>query len=190
MTPINLETFGKDVTLDDYLPPRVANGLLSEEALAQLPGYRTDLLCVECESPFVLKDGKYGLFYGCTKFNETGCRGSQAADRQGNAVGLAVTGETKDARRAAFAALARLYEKETVQPSPTNTAWDVYFTVHVGTMTRPQAYEWMTKTLKLKTGTSLKDMDAKDCRRVVSAVERLLAGPRSRFARITDSDDE
>lgn len=44
------------------------------------PEARTDLMCPDCGAPMALKAGKFGRFYGCSTWAETGCGGSHGAN--------------------------------------------------------------------------------------------------------------
>lgn len=52
------------------------------ERLRALPvsDERSGLVCPDCGALMVLKVGKFGRFYGCRTWGETGCRGSHKAD--------------------------------------------------------------------------------------------------------------
>jgi len=48
---------------------------------------RYDLKCGDCGAKMKLKLGRYGRFYGCTKYNKTGCKGSLSAHDDGSPKG-------------------------------------------------------------------------------------------------------
>lgn len=60
---------------------------------------RTDLVCADCKAPLALRLGRYGRFYGCVMFPETGCRGGVSADETGRPKGWPGDATTRAARR-------------------------------------------------------------------------------------------
>jgi len=71
-----------NVNLDEYVEE-----VTFESPLEQYPELRTDLKCPKCGADMVLRLGRNGPFYGCTKFGVTRCRGSYSADDKGTAIG-------------------------------------------------------------------------------------------------------
>lgn len=66
------------MTMIELTPEEVA-------VLAQTPApkVRFDLVCPDCGEPLVLKAGRFGRFYGCHAYEETGCKGSHSAHEDG-----------------------------------------------------------------------------------------------------------
>ena len=58
-----------------------------------------EITCADCGSPMVLRDSKYGLFYGCTDFPT--CKGTHGAHPDGSPLGIPADAETKLLRRQA-----------------------------------------------------------------------------------------
>lgn len=87
------------------------------------------LACPDCGAPMKLKGSRHGLFYGCTKWSETRCRGSHGAHADGRPLGTPATRDTKDARIRAHAVFDQLWQYRGAK--------------------RSEAYRWMRKTMKL-----------------------------------------
>jgi len=83
--------------------------------------------CDLCHAPLQLKRSKRGLFYGCSEWRVTGCRGSRHANPDGSMVGVFVDESTRAARRAAEEALDQLWKG--------------------GRMTRAEAHDWSAEAL-------------------------------------------
>jgi ssDNA-binding Zn-finger/Zn-ribbon topoisomerase 1 len=48
---------------------------LQKKLEKSLPLRRKDLKCPLCKSKMRIKNGKWGIFYGCVNFSQTGCKG-------------------------------------------------------------------------------------------------------------------
>lgn len=59
--------------------------------------------CPDCGAETKLRSGRYGLFFGCTRFPD--CRGLQAANRDGEPVGVPANVETRKLRARVIQAL-------------------------------------------------------------------------------------
>jgi ssDNA-binding Zn-finger/Zn-ribbon topoisomerase 1 len=88
-----------------------------------------DVKCPECGAQMLLKPSKYNPFYGCTKWRETGCKGSHGAHPDGSPMGVPANAATKLARSRAHEAFDRMWK-----------SWH---------MTRKEAYRWMQLALGL-----------------------------------------
>lgn len=53
----------------------------------EITAERRDLKCGDCGARLRLKLGRYGRFYGCTKYKKTGCQGSLSAHDDGSPKG-------------------------------------------------------------------------------------------------------
>jgi len=96
---------------------------------SQLPlGTVLDHPCPECGEPMVLRDSKFGLFYGCTAFPR--CKASHGAHKKtGEPLGTPADGPTKKARIRAHDSFDQLWKGK-----------------H---MDRGEAYEWMQEAMGL-----------------------------------------
>lgn len=65
------------------LPPPVPEDIMENEKV----------ICAECGSEMVLRDSKYGKFYGCSRFPV--CRGAHGAHPNGKPLGTPATRKTK-----------------------------------------------------------------------------------------------
>ncbi len=83
--------------------------------------------CPECGKPMVLRDSKYGLFYGCTGFPD--CKASHGAHKDGKPLGTPADKETKKARIRAHDAFDQLWKDK-----------------H---MSRGEAYVWMQEAMDM-----------------------------------------
>jgi len=113
------------------------------------------LPCPECGAPLVLKEGRFGKFYGCSQWRYTGCRGSHSAHQAtGKPMGTPAKAEVKAARMRAHRAFDELWT--------------------TGRMSRKQAYTWLQKVMQMtKREAHVARMDLAQCERVILEVERL-----------------
>lgn len=114
-----------------------------------------ELPCPECGAPLVLKDSKFGKFYGCSRWRFTGCKGSHSAHRDtGKPMGVPAKQEVKRARHEAH----RVFDE----------IWTT------GRMSRKRAYQWMQKVLQLtKRDAHIANFSMEQCARLIEEVHRL-----------------
>ena len=107
--------------------------------------------CGECGAPMVLRESRYGPFYGCSRFPE--CRGSHGAHRDtGKPLGTPADRETKKARIEAHRAFDALWRSRK--------------------MTRTQAYQWMREAMGLdKDGAHIGLFTKEQCVRLVALIQ-------------------
>ena len=142
--------------------------LRSESELTeQFPRQRRDLKCADCGSNLVLKDGKYGIFYGCVKFRDTGCKGAHNCNKTtSEPLGFPADTETRKARREAHEVFDALWKSQ-----------------KLNNMSRQAAYQWMQKNLKLaEDDAHIAKLDKAGCEKLIAAVNRFLYPP-TRFER-------
>lgn len=139
----------------------------AEELTAQFPKQLRSLQCPDCGARLVLKDGKYGIFYGCEKYQETGCKGSHNCNKTtAQPLGIPADTETRKARRNAHEVFDLLWKSQGLNK-----------------LTRPQAYLWMQQNLKLSEADAhIAMLDKAGCERLVRVVDRFLHPP-TRFDR-------
>jgi ssDNA-binding Zn-finger/Zn-ribbon topoisomerase 1 len=114
------------------------------------------LPCPECGAPMALRPSRFGPFYGCSRWRETGCRGSHGAHPNGAPLGTPATRLTKDARIRAHDAFDRLWQN--------------------GRMKRSRAYRWLRIMMNLsKPNAHIGKFTIEQCDRLVLLVERELA---------------
>lgn len=63
------------------------------------PAHVEHLVCADCGSKLVLQVGRYGRFYGCEKYRETGCKGGVSAFADGRPKGWPGNAATRAARK-------------------------------------------------------------------------------------------
>lgn len=81
--------------------------------------------CAECGRPMILRNSRFGKFYGCSGWPD--CTGTHGAHPDGRPLGKPATAETKQARIRAHAAFDRLWKD--------------------GGMSRREAYSWMRRAM-------------------------------------------
>jgi hypothetical protein len=116
-----------------------------------------DLTCPEpgCGAPLALKPSQYGVFYGCTQWAVTGCRGSHSAHKAtGEPMGTPATAETKDARKAAHTAFDQLW-----MGGPIN--WK-----------RDAAYQWLKEKMGLTEEAHFGNFTLEQCQRAIAFVRQ------------------
>jgi len=157
--------FGDDLDLVFRGPaPRLRS---PEDLKAQFPFRRTNLKCPDCGAKLVLKDGKFGIFYGCEKYAETGCKGSHNCHKNtAEPLGIPADSDTRKARREAHEVFDQLWRDQ-----------------GLGKMSRQAAYQWMQTHLKLsEEDAHIARLDRAGCERLIKAVNRFLHPP-NRFER-------
>lgn len=85
------------------------------------PGRVDDMLCPDCWSPMRLRDTRFGLMYGCSRYPD--CRSTHGAHPDGTPLGTPADHKTKAWRIVAHALFDRLWKE--------------------GPMNRGQAYGWL-----------------------------------------------
>lgn len=85
--------------------------------------------CGECGYPMMLRQSRFGQFYGCTRFPQ--CTGTHGAHPDGSPLGVPANSETKLARIQAHAAFDTLWRGD------------------APLMSRKDAYRWMQETMGL-----------------------------------------
>lgn len=139
----------------------------AEELARDFPNQRRDLTCPDCGDRLVLKDGKYGIFYGCVKWDETQCKGAHNCHK-GTAEPLGIPGnqEVRHLRKQAHEAFDRLWKDQNLR-----------------SMTRDQAYRWMQTNLRLsEKDAHIASLDKAGCEKLIRAVDRFY-NPPTRFDR-------
>lgn len=118
-----------------------------------------DLSCPECGSLMQLKPSRFGLFYGCSRWRETGCKGSHGAHADGTPLGIPADEATKRARMRAHAVFNRLYED--------------------GLMTRSEAYGWLQRNMQLSAEEAhIGRFTEEQCRRLIEILRHTPAATR------------
>lgn len=113
--------------------------------------------CGECGSPMTLRSGRFGRFYGCTRWPE--CGGVHGAHPDGSPMGEPADQATRHARIAAHAAFDQLWQS--------------------GRMTRKAAYSWLARTTNLTPSSAhIAKMDRAQCEAVVAAAGATQGGAR------------
>jgi ssDNA-binding Zn-finger/Zn-ribbon topoisomerase 1 len=69
-----------------------------------------DLSCPDCGSNMILRKSKYGYFYGCQDYPETGCKGSVGSKPDGTPIAVPVSMNEKEARINATENFERLWK--------------------------------------------------------------------------------
>lgn len=83
--------------------------------------------CPDCGSSMVLRQSKFGLFYGCVEYPK--CKAAHGAHADGRPLGTPANKKTKDARIRAHDSFDQLWKDK-----------------H---MSRGEAYEWMQEAMEL-----------------------------------------
>lgn len=86
-----------------------------------------ELKCPECGARMVLRDSRYGKFYGCSTFPK--CRAAHGAHPDGRPLGIPANAETKQWRMRAHDAFDDLWKS--------------------GRMRRGEAYAWLRRQMGL-----------------------------------------
>lgn len=88
-----------------------------------------DVICAECGAKMVLRESKYGKFYGCSRYPF--CKGAHGAHADGRPLGVPADQETKQLRIIAHGQFDRLWSGEGA------------------TVSRREAYVYLSKIMEL-----------------------------------------
>ena len=105
--------------------------------------------CPDCGKDMVLKNSRYGLFYGCVDFPD--CRSTHGAHPDGSPLGIPANKETKLLRIAAHNAFDCLWQS--------------------GSMRRKDAYRWLMRAMRMSHQEAhFGRFTAEQCRRAIAAL--------------------
>ncbi len=111
-----------------------------------------NLECPECGAQLILKESRYGKFYGCETWHDTKCPGSIGAHPDGRPLGRLANQQTKRARQRAHVVFNKLWE--------------------VAGLTRKQAYAWMRREMGLsKEEGHIAMFDTAQCEQLIKLLE-------------------
>lgn len=111
--------------------------------------------CPECNADMILRDSKYGKFYGCSTFPK--CRATHGAHPNGKPLGFPANKELKLLRMKAHKALEEsfgLWEAMTREEKREMYKWlgKHTRTGHIGSMNEEDIYDLLSKLLVMKEG--------------------------------------
>lgn len=106
-----------------------------------------DLACPDCGAPMLLRNSRYGKFYGCSRF--PACKAAHGAHPDGRPLGIPANAETKAWRMRAHDAFDQLWKS--------------------GRMSRREAYAWLRTTMGLgKADCHIGRFDIDQCQQVIA----------------------
>lgn len=106
--------------------------------------------CPDCGGEMVLRNSRYGLFYGCKDFPR--CRATHGAHRDGRPLGIPADSDTKRARITAHTVFDRLWKNRY--------------------MHRGEAYAWMAREMGLEESEAhIGRFDMNQCERLLAIVD-------------------
>lgn len=106
--------------------------------------------CPDCRSDMVLRDSRYGPFYGCSRFPS--CRATHGAHPDGRPLGVPADARTKAARIGAHAAFDPIWKSD--RSRSRNRA-------------RGAAYRWLQRAMGLSAWPHIGEMNAEQCELVI-----------------------
>lgn len=110
-----------------------------------------DVICPECGEKMVLRNSRYGWFYGCSAFPK--CRAAHGAHPNGEPLGIPADSKTKNWRVKAHNEFDKLWKG---QDAP---------------MIRSEAYRWMIDTLAIpKDDAHIAKFSAEQCQTLIAAL--------------------
>lgn len=116
-----------------------------------------DIGCPECGANMILKKSRYGYFYGCQEFPETGCRGSVGARLDGTPIAMPISANEKEARVNAIENFERLWKS--------------------GKMERQDAFVWLCTKMQCKRSEAhIARFTIQQCEALINFVELELQG--------------
>jgi hypothetical protein len=111
------------VTDDKYLAYLLKG---AEDAIVASPdepryvGEVRGLKCPDCKvHDLCLRTSKHGVFYGCSSFFDTGCKGSHGADANGHPCGIPAPAATRALRQQAMLMYERVKKQVGISPALT-----------------------------------------------------------------------
>lgn len=117
------------------------------------------LTCPDCGSEMVLRNSRFGKFYGCSTY--PACKAAHGAHPNGKPLGIPADKETKQWRIKAHDAF--------------DTLWKRGGGVRIG---RSAAYKWLQESLSMTSEQChIGRFDIETCKRVIAAVESKLTNP-------------
>lgn len=161
-----------------------------EDAPPRFPGVRYDLVCADCGSPMVLREGKFGLFYGCVKF--PACKGSLTAKKDGSPLGTPADKNTRKSRVQAHYVFDQIWKEKLPDPSYIKEVvvpgrWLERKSAQE--MNRHKAYKWMRKAMELPMSKAHISMfDTELCEKLISLVYRDFPRLKDAWARVMHDD--
>jgi ssDNA-binding Zn-finger/Zn-ribbon topoisomerase 1 len=128
---------------------------MTDEAISKnVKHAEATLVCPECGGRMLLRQSRYGMFYGCAAYPK--CQSAHGCHPDGRPLGKPANKETKSARIAAHEAFDRLWKRES-------------------RMTRSDAYRWMQAALGMtKDEAHIGNFDKEQCAKLIEAVEKYL----------------
>lgn len=133
--------------------------LMQAKYAANVKEAEATLRCPECGGRMVLRQSKYGPFYGCADYPD--CRAAHGCHPDGRPLGKPANKETKQARIVAHEAFDKLWKPPEGKEK--------------GRMKRKEAYRWMQTALGMtKDEAHIGNFDKEQCARLVEAVEKYL----------------
>jgi hypothetical protein len=157
MAPENHDYEGVDRFLDDdpELPTEEARPWSHTTLQKAFPDQRRDLKCPRCKGDLLLKDGRFGFFYGCENWINLQCTGSMDCNQQTVEPFLLYTDEfTLEAQR-------RL-----------QVAFDQVWTS--GLKSKPQAFLWLAEFLNRPARElRFQYLSKEECARAMKAIRKL-----------------
>lgn len=112
------------------------------------PGVTCDP-CPDCGARMVLRDSRFGLFWGCSRW--PACNGKHGAHPDGRPLGKPATLAVRQARMAAHAAFDPIWLG--------------------GAMRRPEAYRWLTRAMGRQRQVHIGELGLEECALVVRLCE-------------------
>lgn len=114
-----------------------------------------DLICPECGSNMVIRESRFGLFYGCQEYYLNGCPGKISSKPDGTPNELPSDQNTKYARTMAQESFERLWKS--------------------GKMTEKEAFNWLCKAMKCtRPEAYIVNFEIQECETLISLVEEEL----------------
>lgn len=161
-----------EVTLEDLFRAKVANRFRSPDELAEQYPYQAQLTCPDCGARLILKEGKFGIFYGCERYHETGCRGAHNCRLPGVPAGIPANTETRALRKQVLNALEDL---STPKGNPNE-----------GSPSSRYDWDWLSENLHLtRQEMQVASLDKDGCLKILKAIKRYNT-PYTRFDREDD----
>ncbi len=117
---------------------------------------KIDVTCPDCGGRMVLRNSKFGPFYGCENYPK--CKATHGAHPDGRPLGIPANKETKQWRMKAHDVFDKLWKGRNAS------------------MTRKQAYKWFQENMGLTAGEAhIGKFNIKQCQALIALISKELA---------------
>lgn len=139
-------------------------------------GVRDDLKCGDCGAKMVLRESKFGPFYGCTTYPK--CKGTHGAHKTGKPFGTPANKDTRRARIEAHRVFDAIWKQKLIAPESSQKR------------NRHKAYSWLRVGMKLTNREAhISQFTKEQCETLKKLVHADYPALRTRWSHLLYADD-